>query len=340
MRYSKDCRALCVRAYLRMRSLRKTSSLLGISKSSIQRWVSGCPIIQRERQARKVTESAVQLISDIVKSNPFDTPAAISEKLQNALKLHVSSSTIRFWMKRSGITRKKAFRVVQHDDLVVSRTSFAKEFISFIDPERVVSVDESSIYFDMKPDFGYCHRSKRLNIPARRGGRVRWSLIMAVTDKRVVGWKLVQGAVNSSAFADFMLGLQTDERDVILLDNASTHKTTIAIDAMLSRGMTPYFLPPYTPEFQPIEHCFSVLKGAFKRTSPSGTAKTASEMLGDVAQRLEGCMTRLTSEVLTNQFGACRRRALSFALSASVLSPPNAPPAPPVPPPDAAAAAA
>ncbi len=151
---------------------------------------------------------------------------------------------------------------------------------------------------------------------------------------------MVQGAVNSSAFADFMLGLQTDERDVILLDNASTHKTTIAIDAMLSRGMTPYFLPPYTPEFQPIEHCFSVLKGAFKRTSPSGTAKTASEMLGDVAQRLEGCMTRLTSEVLTNQFGACRRRALAFALSASVLSPPNAPPAPPVPPPDAAAAAA
>jgi len=314
--YSKDCRAACVRAYIRMRSFRKTSSLLGVSKSSIQRWVSGCPIIQRQRHARKITESAVKIISDSVTNNPFDTPASISEKLRNELKLHVSSSAVRFWMKRSGITRKKAFRVVQHDDLAISRTSFAQEFTNFIDTERVVSVDESSIYFDMKPDFGYCHRSKRLNIPARRGGRVRWSLIMAVTDQRVVGWKLVQGAVNSLAFSEFMLGLQTDERDVILLDNASTHKTTVAIDAMLSRGLTPYFLPPYTPDFQPIEHCFSVLKGAFKRTLPSSTAKSPSDMLGDVAQRLGACMPRLTSVVLTNQFGVCRRRALAYALSA------------------------
>ena len=148
---------------------------------------------------------------------------------------------------------------------------------------------------------------------------------MAVTDQRVVGWKLVQGAVNSVAFSEFILGLQTDERDVILLDNASTHKTTLAIDAMLSRGLTPYFLPPYTPDFQPIEHCFSVLKGAFKRTVPSGTAKTASEMLGDVAQRLGACMIRLTSEVLANQFGACRRRALACALSAGMPARPEQP---------------
>jgi len=61
-------------------------------------------------------------------------------------------------------------------------------------------------------------------------------------------------------------------------------------------------------------------------------------MLGDVAQRLEGCMTRLTSEVLTNQFDACRRRALAFAISASGPSPPNAPPAAAGSSPDAAAA--
>ena len=133
-------------------------------------------------------------------------------------------------------------------------------------------------------------------------------MIMAVTNQRVDGWKLVQGSVNSATFSDFILSLQTDERDVILLDNASTHKTSTAMDCMMSRGFTPYFLP--TQDFQPIEHCFSVIKGAFRKTTPSEEAKKVSEMLDDVSKRLVACMNRLTSEVLTNQFDACRRRAI------------------------------
>ena len=37
---------------------------------------------------------------------------------------------------------------------------------NLIDPERIVSIDESSFYFDMIPSRGYCHRSSRLSIPA------------------------------------------------------------------------------------------------------------------------------------------------------------------------------
>ena len=94
---------------------------------------------------------------------------------------------------------------------------------------------------------------------------MRCSLLMAVTNDQVVGWRLVPGSINSIIFADFMSSLDTKERDVILLDNASIHKTHSVLDTMISRGLTPCFLPPYTPEFQPIEHCFSVIKNAFRR---------------------------------------------------------------------------
>ena len=302
-----------MRAYLHLKSLRKTSSLLGVSKSTVQRWANECPIVQRRRAARKVTVDAVKLISDTISTHPFYTPAVITDTILKELKLRLSASTVRVWMKRGGFSRKKAFRVVASPSLEEARRKFATDYAALYDVDRVVSVDESSFYFDMAPSFGYCSRSKRLKIPARAGGRVRWSLIMAVTNQRVVGWKLVKGSIDSVIFADFMQNLETDERDVVLLDNASIHGTGISIDAMLSRGLTPCFLPPYTPEFQPIEHCFSVLKQSYRLTTPSETAVVLPERLDDVVSRLCTCLPKLSPTTLTNQFDACWQRSSEYA---------------------------
>jgi hypothetical protein len=145
-------------------------------------------------------------------------------------------------------------------DVHDKRLAFAVDYSAVYDPARVVSIDESSFYFDMKPAHGYCHRSRRLRVPSRPGGRTRWSLLMAVSNERVVGWRLEKGSINGAIFADFMSTLDTDDRDVVLMDNASIHKTSLVMDTIIGRGLTPCFLPPYTPDFQPIEHCFSVLK--------------------------------------------------------------------------------
>jgi hypothetical protein len=58
---------------------------------------------------------------------------------------------------------------------------------------------------------------------------------MAVTNQKVVGWELVKGAVNSNRFAQFMQMLDTDQRDVVLLDNLSSHGTDLAMDTMVER---------------------------------------------------------------------------------------------------------
>ena len=304
---------MCVNAYLRLRSLRKTSALLGVSKSTLQRWANECPIVHRRRNARKVTSEVTNLISDTISKHPFYTPAVIATTILKELKLRISASTVRVWMKRGGFSRKKAFRVVASPSLEAARIKFAADYAAMYDADRVVSVDESSFYFDMAPSFGYCSRSKRLRIPARAGGRVRWSLIMAVTNQRVVGWKLVKGSINSGIFADFMQNLEMDERDVVLLDNASIHKTGVSMDTMVYRGLTPCFLPPYTPEFQPIEHCFSVLKQSYRLTNPSETAVVFSDKLDDVVSRLETCLPKLSPTTLKNQFDACWKRAAEYA---------------------------
>ena len=228
--YSQDAKDLSVRAYLKLRSLRRTSALLGISKSTLHRWIGSHPIACRQRDARKATHQALQLIETILSNNPFEKPAVISALIHNALGVGLGASTVRFWMKRRGLTYKKATRLTSTDTVHEKRRAFARDVSPVFDPERVVSVDESSFYFDMKPSYGYCNRSKRLRVPARPGGRMRCSLLMAVTNDRVVGWRLVPGSINSIIFADFMSTLDTKERDVILLDNASIHKTHMVQD--------------------------------------------------------------------------------------------------------------
>lgn len=312
--YSQDARRMCVRSYLLLRSLRKTALLLGASKSTIQRWVRDNPIIHRQRCARKATAEAVALISDVLAGSPFDTPSRIAIRIREELGVCLSTSAVRFWIRRNGITRKKAARPIHTADLHDKRVAFAKDYSAVYDPDRVVSIDESSFYFDMKPSHGYCNRSSRLRVPSRPGGRTRWSLLMAVTNERVIGWRLVKGSINGAIFADFMSTLNTDERDVVLMDNASIHKTTHVMDTLIGRGLTPCFLPPYTPDFQPIEHCFSVLKNAFRRL-PSATIDTPPTSTTDVERRLEESFPALTPPSMSSFFRACWRRAASFLVS-------------------------
>jgi transposase len=134
---------------------------------------------------------------------------------------------------------------------------------------------------------------------------------MAVSNERVVGWRLEKGSINSVIFADFLSTLNTDSRDVMLMDNASIHKTTLVMDTIIGRGLTPCFLPPYTPDFQPIEHCFSVIKNAF-RHQPGAAVDVVST--DDVVRRLEASLPTLTSSkcilrrVLASGSGVARRR--------------------------------
>ena len=299
---------MCVRPYMHLRSLRKMALLLGASKSTIQRWVRSSPLLRRQRSARKATAEAVAKIIDVLSSNPFDTPARIAIRIREELGLCLSASSIRFWMRRSGITRKKTARPVGTADVHDKRVAFAIDCSAVFDPDRVVSIDESSFYFDMKPAHGYCHRSRRLRVPARPGGRTRWSLLMAVSNERVVGWRLEKGSINGTIFADFLSTLDTDSRDVVLMDNASIHKTTLVMDTIIGRGLTPCFLPPYTPDFQPIEHCFSVLKNAFRRL-PAAAADTVPTSTDDVIRRLEASMPALTASSLAAFFDVCWCRA-------------------------------
>ena len=314
--YSKDLRVAGTRAYMRTRSFRKVADLLGVSKSTLHRWVTCSPAAKRISTARKATVEAVDAILDVLAGSCFKTVKQVAAEVNIRLGVSLSGSCVRFWMKRCGITRKKPSFVVTRPGLDADRAAFAAKHFRNIDPERVVSVDETSFYFDMKPGYGYCHRSHRLACKVSPGGRTRWTLIMAVSNERMVGWKLIRGSANGAVYADFIRNLNTDERDVILMDNASIHKTAAVMDVFEDRDLTPCFLPPYTPSFQPVEHCFFVIKNAYRRTDVVDPPCSDEAM----AIRVKETMQHLAPESLDNTFTACWLRAAQLAETMQVES--------------------
>lgn len=81
-----------------------------------------------------------------------------------------------------------------------------------------------------------------------------------------VPW-LIEGAMNTDTFAWYIreqLGPTLRPGQVVILDNLSVHKAERIRQALAARGCQLLFLPPYSPDFTPIEQAFSKLKAILR----------------------------------------------------------------------------
>ena len=124
-------------------------------------------------------------------------------------------------------------------------------------------VDETST------NLSYCRRYARAEggqragqaVPLRSGPNV--TLVAALTPDGLQAPMTVHGAVNGDVFAaylDQVLGPTLVPGDVVVLDNLPAHKVAGLSDIVAARGARLLYLPPYSPDFNPIELAFSKLK--------------------------------------------------------------------------------
>ena len=93
--------------------------------------------------------------------------------------------------------------------------------------------------------------------------RRRISLLMAVHQNGSAAKTMLDVSFKGSSVASFVEGLPFSPGSVLLLDNASIHKTLSVRQAALRRGYQLLYLPTYSPEFNPIELIFGIAKQHF-----------------------------------------------------------------------------
>ena len=134
-------------------------------------------------------------------------------------------------------------------------------------------VDETST------NLTYCRRYARAEGGQRTGqgvplhGGPNVTLVAALTPHGLQAAMTVSGAVNGDVFAaylDQVLGPTLVPGDVVVLDNLPAHKVAGLAEIVATRGARLLYLPPYSPDFNPIELAFSKLK-TWLRTAQART---------------------------------------------------------------------
>ena len=146
------------------------------------------------------------------------------------------------------------------------------EFVSTyraLQVNEIISIDETAIHANLHPLYGYSERGKRLRVPMKTMRASKYSLVVAMSSARIEHLEYVKGSYNVALFSGFIdrtLNAVGVRRNLtFLMDNVSFHKNKVIREKITQRGHTVLFTPPYSPDMNPIENVFSVLKHGIRR---------------------------------------------------------------------------
>lgn len=115
---------------------------------------------------------------------------------------------------------------------------------------------------------GYTQKGLRCYGKRDWNAKGRTNVIGALLGTNLIIASLFQGNINSQIFKQWLVDDLIPilpEQAVLVLDNASFHKATIIKETLETANITTLFLPPYSPDFNPIEHKWAQAKATRKR---------------------------------------------------------------------------
>ncbi len=139
-----------------------------------------------------------------------------------------------------------------------------------LNPERLVFIDETWASTNMARRHGRCRRGDRLRAGIPFGHWKTTTFVAGLRRNGMVAPWVLDGPMNADAFLTYVTRVLVPELqrgDVVVMDNLSSHKAPAVRNAIESIGATLLFLPPYSPDFNPIEQAFSKLKAHLRKAA-------------------------------------------------------------------------
>ena len=138
-----------------------------------------------------------------------------------------------------------------------------KKYQGKIDPSRLVFIDETWAKTNMIRSHGWCARGKPLTAKAPHGHWRTMTFIAALRHDRIDAPFVLDGPVNGEWFTAYVrevLAPTLGPGDIVVMDNLGSHKSRAVRDAIKAAGARLWFLPPYSPDLNPIEQTFAKIK--------------------------------------------------------------------------------
>ncbi len=134
--------------------------------------------------------------------------------------------------------------------------------------ERLVFVDEMGTNTSLHPLYAWSPRGyrARCSVPRNRGPNT--TLLASMTAEGMGACLAVEGATTRivfEAYIEKVLLPSLRAGQVVVMDNLSAHKGERIRELLESAGCELLYLPPYSPDFSPIEEAFSKVKGLLRK---------------------------------------------------------------------------
>jgi transposase len=236
------------------------------------------------------------------------TPDATLEALKQELGVSGSRMIVCRALRKLGLPlKKKSKHAAERDtpEVQQKRRSFRRK-VKPIEPKRLVFVDETGVTTAMTPAYGRAPRGERVEASAPAS----WESVTVIAAMGLDGVRAplaLPGSVNAAIFESYVeqvLVPALRRGDVVVFDNLSSHLSPAVFEAVERAGASVLPLPPYSPDFAPIEEMFSNFKEFLRRVGAR-----AKESLFDA---IEAGLREVTPEDILGWFrhaGLCVMRA-------------------------------
>ena len=170
-------------------------------------------------------------------------------------------------MKVSAL-KKTIFASEQDRPDVAYRRKQWKKYQKRLDPARLVFIDETWAKTNMTPTHGWSKKGKPLLAKAPGGHWQTMTFLAALRHDRITAPCVFDGPINGERFLAYVkqfLVPTLKPGDVVIMDNLSSHKSAAVRKAIRKAGARLFFLPPYSPDLNPIEQVFAKLKRLLRK---------------------------------------------------------------------------
>jgi transposase len=139
-----------------------------------------------------------------------------------------------------------------------------------MDPARFVFLDETGTATNMARRYGRCAADERLVAAVPQGHWQTTTFIAGLRQNGVIAPLVLDGPMTGPTFRAYVeqfLAPALHPGDVVVLDNLAAHKVDGVRQAIAAVGASILYLPPYSPDLNPIEQLFAKLKALLRKAA-------------------------------------------------------------------------
>lgn len=266
MSYSVDYRKRTIEYRQEGHTLEETSETFRVAISTIRKW---------EKQLREQGNLTTKVPERKHRKIPPDQLREYVAKHPDAYQAEIakhfgcSKSGIQKALAQQKITRKKKTTIYEEQNQQ-KVTDYKKETAN-ISPEIIAYVDETGIDCYLYREYGYAPRGQLVRAKIKGRKYARTGIVAAKMGDEIIAPCRYSGTMNHELFEDWFenyLIPELPDKSVIVMDNATFHRKK-QLNALAQKyGHTLIFLPPYSPELNPIEKFWAWLKATLRKILP------------------------------------------------------------------------